>query len=376
MSRAHELFLRAARNAKRPVSRLYFDTEPMRAGGWPNANAPLTTCLELSRELGIELCVPTATLHERAEQRVREVLATVEDAKAKTKTAQKTLESFRLANGVAFQGPEESEIKERYEAMSRAAMARFQIREVPCATRSFEEVFRTAVARGGTFESKESGVVGVQDWMILLSAVDDLQARPTDAAFVSADKVFLKIPTIIPTDVSLQLIQGLGPLEKALDGAIGEVYDAEFDRLLKEIDDGISRALDSNRDVIEEFIKTQIDTSEVEKLFSGKVLSVDSLAIQRFGVIRPKIAGATTDPLQFSCDVRVAYKATVEETLYGYSTAATAPRTFAEVGIPPYTFHSVKEGTATVEVNAQVNADYSKLVLNSAQIRPSDRRKS
>jgi hypothetical protein len=371
-SRAGDLFERAAASSTPPFRRLYFDTEVLRSGRWPTMNEQFRFCLRLAQMMRIELCVPAPALHERAEQWVREAMSALEAATAKAKSAQDALQPFDAA--VTFQGPDEAEIRRRYEDASRAALNDFQIRVTKYPALPLDEVFRTAVARGGTFEeikSGKGGVVGFQDHVILHSAFDDLREQPVPAAFVSRDGVFSRIPALAAQGVDLRYIPGISDLETILDSFLRAPFSAEFERWWDEVSKRVTEVLTARRDEVQAFLTHTLGTREVEKLFGGKVLATLPPNIKQFGMIRPELKGHPDGPIHFSCDVSVSYKATVENLysslqslLVGLSTS-TLPF-FGESSSPVQTEQA---RTVTVELIAQVSTDYQSLTLHSAHIR-------
>ncbi len=313
--------------------------------------------------MGVELYIPEPALYERAEQGIRRALDELAAAWAKAKAAGKALRCFGAA--VVLQAPAEAELRTRYTSAEQEALKSFHIQLTPYASRPLDEVFRMAVTRGFTFEGKGSGVVGLQDCVILLSVFDHLRANPTSAALVSKDEVFSRIPALAPTGIELRLISGLTALNEVLDKAHHAAFSAEFKQWFTEETERITQLLTTHREKIQNFLELNIDPSEVEKVFSGSILSTQPPTIEHFGIIRPELEGAVGEPLRFSCDVSVSYTAIVEQRFS--SLAALLGQQPPLEPSPPV--QVTEHRTVTVELAAQISPDYTNLTLQTARIR-------
>jgi hypothetical protein len=132
----------------------------------------------------------------------------------------------------------------------------------------------------------------------------------------------------------------------------------------------ITALLNEHRDEIQRFIEQNIDTAELEKLFVGRVVSSGPPAIERFGAIHPELKGEADDPLLFSCDVTVSYTANVEERLERLITLASLMGSPSAAELSQFGSQVVsRERSATVELSAQINPDYTNLQLRAARIR-------
>jgi hypothetical protein len=365
MSRVGELYLQSAARATLPFRRLYFDTEPLTNGGWPLVSGQFTFCLDMATTMGAEICVPAAALHERSEQYIRETLAAFDAVRAKAKEAQKDVQSLGLTATLRL--PTEDELRGRYADVERAAVARFRVQQVPYASRSLDEIFRMAVARDLTFEEKKGGVVGLQDCVILLSALEHVKANRVPSAFVSNDGIFSKISMLAPTGAGtdVQLVRGLTALELILKEAVDATFNADFSRLWDETTGRIKQALTARGTEIQRFLEQNIDPAQAEALFVGRLVSLGPLAIDGFGAIRPDLAGEANDPVRFSCDLSVSYSGTVEEQRFSLD-QLIGGRTVGELSPPEKV---VRDRSAIVELGAQIDADYTNLKLLSARIR-------
>jgi hypothetical protein len=362
MSRARDLFLQAAADAKPPFRRLYFDTEPLTYGNWPFVSRQLAFGMRFARIMGVELVIPQAALVERAEQWIRGMLNEFAGAQAKAKAAQKSIRPLGLV--AAFQAPAEAELRAEYQRAEQKELSEFSIQQIPTADRTLDEVLRMAVGRDFTFEDTERGVVGFQDCVILLSVFDHLSANPTSAGLVSNDAIFSRIPKLRPTGLDLCHIRGLAALDKALDDAHNAVWSPTLRQWWDEESRRITEALALHKERVREFLEASIDGSEIEKLFSGTVVTIEPPAIESFGTIRPELEGEADEPIRFSSDIKVAYTAVVE----GRSAFAALLS-----GLPPGeslpAVRATEHRTVTVELAAQLSSDYSDLKLQAARIR-------
>lgn len=69
---SYGLFKKAAQNAVLPFRRLYFDTEPLRAGGWPRPSKQLSGVLGLANLMQVDLRLPEPVRMEREAQWLRD----------------------------------------------------------------------------------------------------------------------------------------------------------------------------------------------------------------------------------------------------------------------------------------------------------------
>jgi len=266
---------------------------------------------------------------------------------------------------VVFQAPAQVTLRAEYDRAEQSSLRKLCIQRVPYATKALDEVFRMAVSRGFTFQETKAGVVGLQDCVILLSVFDHLRTNPTSAAFVSHDAIFSRIPSLTADfGVNLRLISGLTDLEEVFDAAQSAALDLEFKGWWAGEVERIMNVLEASRNLIEAFLGKTVDSAEIEKLFSGHVVTLEPPTVGRIGHIRPELQGAANGPICFSCDVSVSWGARVEQPLYSLASliglqSFPGPFTAAEI---------TQSRTATVELAAQVGADDAKLELRTARI--------
>jgi len=359
MSRYGDLYQSAVLKAAPPFRRLYFDTDPLTSGSWPTVSGLLKHCFYLALVMKVELCVPEPALHERQEQWVREALQSVEKVRASTNAAREKLGP--LVPMLNMAGPSEEDIRRHYHAVEAEAIMEYKIRRTPCDTSSLEEVFQKAVARDFTFEQVGKNVVGFQDCVILLSAVQDLRTSPLPAAFVSADHIFRKIPDITPPEVGLLHIAGIEALRSAFDEAIESVLPGEVRNWLDGVERGVKQALEANREMVQSFLQRNVNALDVERLFEGKVLALGPPVIERFEMVRPDIEQG--EPLQFTCDVSVSYTATIEEP------PSQLSEVFASLGGFFASPSEVGQKSITVKLVGRIDSSYKNPTLESARLR-------
>ena len=365
MSRFGDLYWVAVAKSTPPVRRIYFDTEPLRRGNWPFDSTTLGYYLLMASNMGIVLCVPDPSLHERAEQWIRETLAAIVATSEKATTAQKALKSAGLE--LTLQSPTEHQLRVSYAEAEREALQIYRLQRIPYASRPLDEIFRMAVARDLTFQERKDGVVGLQDCVILLSVLDHLKTNPVPSAFVSNDRIFTEISNTALGSSELRLIRGLTELEQILDAAVEASFNADFRRMWEYLTTRIRALLNEHRDEIQRFIEQNIDTAELEKLFSGRIVSKEPPTIKQFGAIHPEMQGEADDPLLFSCDATVSYTANLEERL---TTLASLLGAQSDAELSQFSSQIVsRERSAVVDLTAQINPDYTNLRLNAARIR-------
>ena len=121
---------------------------------WPFVSKQLAFCLTLASTMGAQICIPDAALHERAEQWIRGTLTTLSELQAKRTDAQWVLQSVGLS--VSLQVPTEEELRGKYAVAERAALADYRVERIRHSSHPLREVFNMAVARGFTFEEKNT----------------------------------------------------------------------------------------------------------------------------------------------------------------------------------------------------------------------------
>jgi hypothetical protein len=321
----------------------------------------------------IELYIPEPALYERGEHWIRERLSEIEAAGGKADSVQKAVKMF-VQTPVRFQAPSEQELRSGYARIEEQAIQALDVKTCPSGSFTLDDAFRLAVARDFTFEQKGSGVVGLQDCVILASALHHLQHNPVSAAFVSNDAVFSRLARLAPTyGVDLRLISGTDELEKILDRA----HDAEWGPVIREWwsrEDQQIRALILDQTAqIETFIEQNIDRSAIQKRVVGTVLSIGPPKLESVGGVRPEAKGEAAEPIQFSCDLHVSYEVVVERSplslgalLHLQYVVTGGPPTQSTGGSP---IQATEKTTAIVELTARVNPEHTELTLDGVQMR-------
>jgi hypothetical protein len=375
-SRSRELFERAASKATPPFKRVYLDTQPLRKVNWPNASKQLDICMYLARLMGIEIYIPEPVRFERKEQWIRETLSKVQAASTSVQSLRRTLKSLDETLSVQFQVPTEGEMRTVYETTEQAALDKFNIRFSPYGTLRLDEVFRMAVARDFTFEQKGDGVVGLQDCAILISVLDHLSANPTQAAFVSGDGVFERLPTLsVNYKVDLSLVPSIDALEKTLDDAHGKAFSAEFGEWWANETKSIRETVTAHFSQIAVFLETTIEPAQIDGLFAGKILSRSSPTVEHVTLVRPDVTGEDRESIPFSCDLVVAYSAVVERAslptldLLTNLIAWGGRHESATSSMQPRLQQIKETRTVTVELEGKVSPDYANITLIAARIK-------
>lgn len=286
--------------------RIYFDTEPLYAAGWPHLSVLLQNVASLANGLNISLHLPAAVYLELQARRLADYDAEFKAAQSRTSMLRARLKEL---GGDASQIPElpdvRTEMRNCYLASVESLKDTFL--QTPTPALQFQDLLSNALGYELAFEQ---GDKGFKDTVIFLSAMEEVRgsSRPTTAVFVSQDGVFRKKKEHLEAwassvGASLSLCENLEDIERALEHRqttqIQEQIESERQALESALDQRLADVqhwLDRNV----EFWNWQIVPFKIYKTEVLRLLSATS----QHGSSRPEVVS-----------VKVSFK--VEATLLG-----------------------------------------------------------
>ena len=361
-----ELYNRAAQNAVLPFERIYFDTEPLRAGGWPRSSKQLHAVLQLAFVMEMDLYLPEPVALEREEQWLREARSKI--ASILSKTDAFNADAANITDFATVTLPNEERLHTDYRVACANAQIALPLTVVAFTNRSAREIFELATRRDFTFEEKGGGaVVGFQDAVILLSVIDHLLVNNVSAAFVSKDPVFQRIPQINRRfGTGLIGIAGLDDLERILGSALSSAFGAVIREWLNHEERRIKEALEAVRQDLIMFVKGTLPLTEIEIRLGGSIISDFTMEIKEINHIRPAFPHERAgDRVEFWFDLSVQLSALVEVRPYSFLLVGLGPSN--EVPVP---VRMNRASTVSVHVDANSLPDYSGLHFESAHLTP------
>ncbi len=358
-----ELYKEAARNAVLPFRRVYFDTEPLRAGGWPRPSKQLFLVLHVANLMQIDLCFPEPTVREREEQWLR--AAGIKLASIRSKVEGFNSDAAEMTVPVEVSVPTEERLRADYRSASISALKTWPITSLPFTSRSAKEIFELAIKREFTFEEKGDNVVGFQDAVILLSVIDHALGDNVPSAFVSKDSVFRRIPQINRQfGIQLVAVVGLDALDQILASAQGSAFDAVLRQWSDQETQKINKAIEMARQALTTFIKGALLRAEVEKKLGGSIISDLAIQTKEINNIRPSFPHERKgDRVEFSFDVSVQFSAVVEFRPYALLMAGLQLSNEEPVPV-----RLSRTSMLSVHVDADAFPDYSDIHFSGAHI--------
>ena len=106
MSRAKDLWNKAAAKASSPFRRIYFDTQALNEGHWPRASAQMRVCMHFANLLNVALVIPQPVLDERGAQWMRQAIDKRDEAIKANQSFVDFLASYIESDDVEFRGDE------------------------------------------------------------------------------------------------------------------------------------------------------------------------------------------------------------------------------------------------------------------------------
>jgi len=200
--------------------RIYFDTEPLVAAGWPHPSVLLENVASLAKGLNISVHVAEVAYSELEARCLRNYEAMLKDAAAKTSELRSRL---KLLGGDPAQIPlvpdVQVEMKHRYLATVEALKQTFLVTPTP--QLQTPDLLKMAIAYELAFEE---GDKGFRDTVIFLSAAEEVKnsPKPITALFVSRDKVFREKKELLESwakskGASVVLCETLEEVEQSLE---------------------------------------------------------------------------------------------------------------------------------------------------------------
>ncbi len=217
--------------------RIYFDSEPFVANGWPSLSARMRRVLELARSLSVSVYLPHAVREELEARWGAELQRHIDALRNDANTIKRDLKvvggSFEL--GAV---PSHSQSLAIYRQTIDATVARWGLQLVDLTSRSATYVFRLALARKAPFHRETDA--GFKDTIILLSVIEHLEHDPApsvlvtrDDRFGEADVSFFTRETVALRVLPLEAVEH--ELEAALDAIQREAMEQDRQKAWKAI---------------------------------------------------------------------------------------------------------------------------------------------
>jgi len=251
--------------------RIYFDSEPLVASGWPSLSAKVQVVLNLAQSLGVSTYMPHAV---REELEAGWCANLQRNVKALRKAADVLNRGLRAVGSHFELGtvPTTDESVEAYRGRVDATIEKWKLQTVDFASMTATDFFRLALARKAPFH--EDTDEGFKDSMILISVIEHLEHDPAPSVLVTKDRRFAKaeVPTLAKKAISLRLL----PLE-AVENELVAALETILQRAWEEDRQKAWAAITSAWPALSEFVCADLERlREALGLFSvvGKILSV------------------------------------------------------------------------------------------------------
>lgn len=261
----------------RLFTQLYFDTEPLRASGWPRISRDLATLLDMASVSNVAVNLPEAVLRELKGQFIRElkghrsnpIFRKIQDLSARVE----------LPDAVKWAITDESVVRE-FESKTVAALADKAIRTVALSTRPATEYFDLLIDRQLPFS--EDGR-GFGDAIILMSIIDDLRSRGEEGVLVTADRHFASVrQTATRFGVSLEALTVDG-VRQSLLSRLADAALAKYERSLAALRQLLSNEEARTMDFVKNNLEVTDDSLGLLGTLTRSIQSLDRLDAVRIG---------------------------------------------------------------------------------------------
>ncbi|OGX35656.1 MAG: hypothetical protein A3C36_00360 [Omnitrophica WOR_2 bacterium RIFCSPHIGHO2_02_FULL_52_10] len=292
-----------------PFTRIYFDTNILIAANWPKPSAALERLLDLAQLLRVSVFVPKAVEDELEahwnrlfdEKRTK---ATKSLTDLKKHSAQSDLDSDDVL-------PKKNAALATYRESVKTLKEKWKIETVPLTLRPTDELFRMAVCDEPPFQE---GDVGFQDTVVYLSVIDHLVKEPRHVgAFISRDGIFSNAGIIghdKAAGVSIKVYTNIEEVYKELDNRLEGVIKHAWDQDRKRAEEALTNRLSE----IQKFLAENLEISERDLGFGGRILAVRNLEVQRVRNVQTPfpLERKENEPVKISFEIELAATLEVE----------------------------------------------------------------
>ncbi len=294
-------------------NRIYLDSEPLTASGWPRVSVTLKSLLSVATgPLPFSLYLPDAVQMEQEAQFLRDYSKVI----AALSKAPRALNAFRARIGEAdFEialPPSIDVVLGQYRARIQAAREQWQLQPVPLTGRPTTEVFQLLLERQKPFEEDGSGL---GDALIYLSVVDHLHQSPEAAGvLVTADGHFKGAQAL--ADASGVRLAALS-LDETI-AAIRERFTAAVRAFVQSIEAQAKEAVENNREMLTAYLTANVEIPPFAFTSLGETLvsptGIEILAIERVQVT--PVLPATDQQASLSMRLRALLRLKVEVAIH------------------------------------------------------------
>jgi len=268
--------------------RIYFDTEPLVAAGWPHLSVVLENVALLAKALNISLHVPELVYRE-LEARCFSDYDTEFDAATKRITALRN--RLKSLGGQPLQVPQIPDLRTEMRKLYLATLEQRKqtFRPSPTPAMQTENLLEMAIAYELAFEQ---GDKGFKDTMIFLSVVEEVKSSPNATAiFVSNDGVFGRKKDELEARAKAQgaMIALCETLDKVQD-ALKQWQTTQKQNQIESNRQGLETALNRHFAEIQSWLDQKVESFnwQVWPLFSMGPLLVYRAEIQRLASVTPQ----------------------------------------------------------------------------------------
>jgi PIN domain len=202
----------------------YLDTEVLYRNSWPSGSVELKVFLELAKETSLVVIIPEAAEMERKRQWIEEIDESFLALTTAGNKASAACNRWGLPDPMYGIVSDRLSLEQHFIKLSTALKERWAIQSASVADTPLRAVYEMAMQRRSPFEQKDGILVGFQDTVILLSAIQHVKSiTGARGVFVSADRVFRKpdIKDLIQQEnVAIEVLESLSNLIAMLREAI------------------------------------------------------------------------------------------------------------------------------------------------------------
>jgi hypothetical protein len=320
-----------------PFDRIYFDTEPLVAAGWPDLSVPLQNVANLAKGLNISLHVPEVAYLELEARCLRNYEAMFKTAVAKTSELRSRLKVLGGDPSQIRVVPDvQVEMRNRYLATAEVLKQTFLASPTPAL--QTHDLLKMAIKYELAFEEDDKGF---RDTMIFLSVVEEVRGspKPIAAVLVSKDSVFRNKKEPLESwakskGASVVFCAALEEIERALEHRQTEQIQAqiEADRRALEV------ALSQHSADIQDWLDQNVEAFKWQEIFPTYPGTVPPFTVTNAKFLRLISVTPQYNPKRTEGE-RVRLSFDIEARLFAFSVVEFDPamRILAE----PRAFHSL-----------------------------------
>lgn len=291
-------------------TRIYFDSNILIAANWPKPSAALERFLSLAQLLKVGVFLPKAVEDELEAHWSRMFDKTYINAtKSLTELKKHAGQSDLRADSML---PTKDAALAAYLESVKTVKEKWKIETVPLTSRPMGEFFRMAINDVPPFQEDD---VGFQDTVILFSIIDHLvKEAGNTAAFISKDGIFSNSIILDHTEaakVSLQVYASLQEVYKELDSRLEDAIKRAWDKDRQRAEDALTEKLSD----IQKFVAENLEISERDLGFGGRILAVRNVEVQRVRNVQTPflLDRKENEPVRISFEIELAATLEVEQ---------------------------------------------------------------